>query len=248
MTESLTAIPAAPVHMPVRRPRDLRLDFFRGLAMFIILLAHIPNNSWTLWIPARFGFSDATEIFVFCSGLASALAFGSAFRDRGFGLGTARIGFRIWQVYWAHIGLVLAVTALMAAFDASGWGPEWKVYMGALPLMPWVEQFRDAILGLVTLTWVPNYFDILPMYLAILAMVPAVMLAHRLGGRAGAAALVLAVWAVAQTVRLRYGVDPGAAARPPDCMGLRGVADRVAALRLVQNAPGAVAARGVGRP
>ena len=41
-----------------KRQRDLRLDFFRGLAMFIILLAHTPGNSWTLWIPARFGFSD----------------------------------------------------------------------------------------------------------------------------------------------------------------------------------------------
>jgi hypothetical protein len=50
--------------------RDPRLDFFRGLAMFIILIAHVPSNWWTLWIPARFGFSDATEIFVFCSGMA----------------------------------------------------------------------------------------------------------------------------------------------------------------------------------
>jgi len=52
------------------RVRDPRLDFFRGVAMFIILLAHTPGNPWTLWIPARFGFSDATEIFVFCSGMA----------------------------------------------------------------------------------------------------------------------------------------------------------------------------------
>jgi hypothetical protein len=190
---------AGQVHMPVRRPRDLRLDFFRGLAMFIILFAHIPGNSWTLWIPARFGFSDATEIFVFCSGLASALAFGTVFRDRGLGLGSARISFRVWQVYWAHIGLVLAVTALMAAFDASGIGPEGKFYMGSLPLIPWITQFPEAIIGLVTLTWVPNYFDILPMYLAILAMAPAVMLAQRIGGRWAAAALVLGVWGVAQT-------------------------------------------------
>jgi len=46
--------------------RDPRLDVFRGLAMFIILIAHVPGNFLALWIPARFGFSDATEIFVFC--------------------------------------------------------------------------------------------------------------------------------------------------------------------------------------
>ncbi|MGB0904763.1 MAG: OpgC domain-containing protein, partial [Mangrovicoccus sp.] len=83
------------------RIRDPRLDFFRGIAMFIILFAHIPGNWWTLWIPARFGWSDATEIFVFCSGMASAIAFGGAFARKGWWLGTARVAFRIWQVYWA---------------------------------------------------------------------------------------------------------------------------------------------------
>jgi hypothetical protein len=193
-----------------RKPRDLRLDFFRGLAMFIILMAHIPNNAWTLWIPARFGFSDATEIFVFCSGLASSLAFGSVFRERGFGLGSARIVFRIWQVYWAHIGLVIAVTALLALFDRSGWGSEGLRYLGMLPLIPWTDRFEAALIGLLTLTWVPNYFDILPMYLGILAMLPAVMLAHRLGGRAGAALLVGGVWAVAQTGALDLQSRPWA--------------------------------------
>lgn len=190
----LAAPPAAP-----KRPRDLRLDFFRGLAMFIILLAHTPGNTWTLWIPARFGFSDATEIFVFCSGMASALAFGAAYRDRGWAMGTARILFRIWQVYWAHISLVFAVTALMVWFNASGWGDPDVDYMATLPLIPWREQFDEAITGLLTLTWVPNYFDILPMYLGILAMVPMVMAAHRTGGRGAVAVVVLGVWAVAQT-------------------------------------------------
>ena len=74
-----------------KKPRDPRLDFYRGIGMFIIYIAHIPWNWWTLWIPARFGFSDATEIFVFCSGMASALAFGKVFEIHGWGIGAARI-------------------------------------------------------------------------------------------------------------------------------------------------------------
>ena len=35
--------------------RDPRLDFFRGIAMLIIFVAHVPSNLWTLYIPARFG-------------------------------------------------------------------------------------------------------------------------------------------------------------------------------------------------
>src|SRR5210317_23111 len=114
------------------RVRDIRLDFFRGLAMFIILIAHTPGNFLTSWIPARWGFSDATEIFVFCSGMASAIAFGRAYDVMGWRLGTARVGFRVWQVYWAHVGLFFATLALISVLTETGWGT--RNYVGQLNL------------------------------------------------------------------------------------------------------------------
>src|SRR6516165_11275811 len=101
--------------MPVGRDRDLRLDVFRGLAMLIIFVAHVPGNSWADYIPARFGFSSAAEMFVFCSGCASAIAFGSVFARRGWAIGTIRIAYRIWQLYWAHIGLFLVLVTISVA-------------------------------------------------------------------------------------------------------------------------------------
>ena len=77
---------SAPEQSPVaqkRKLRDPRLDVFRGLGMFIILIAHIPENNLASWIPARFGYSDAADLFVFCSGMASAFAFASLFEKRG---------------------------------------------------------------------------------------------------------------------------------------------------------------------
>jgi len=111
-----TAAPTSAKPLPANpaRVRDLRLDFFRGIAMFIILFAHTPGNFLTSWIPARWGFSDATEIFVFCSGMASAIAFGATFDRVGMWLGSARVVFRIWQVYWAHVGLFFATAAMLA--------------------------------------------------------------------------------------------------------------------------------------
>lgn len=203
MTESGLP-PTAPQR--AKRRRDLRLDFFRGLAMFIILLAHTPGNTWTLWIPARFGFSDATEIFVFCSGMASALAFGSVYLKTGWFFGTARIAFRCWQVYWAHIGVVLATVALMLALDKTGMGAEGKTYANWPSITRIFSHTQDYILGLFTLTFVPGLFDILPMYLVILAMVPVVMGAHRIGGRPAVFALVGGVWLAAQLAGYaRYG-------------------------------------------
>jgi hypothetical protein len=154
----------------VKRPRDERLDVFRGLTMLIIFIAHVPANSWNAWIPARFGFSSGAELFVFCSGFASALAFGSTFVRRGWWLGTARILYRLWQVYWAHVSLVVALVALAALIDSLFGRADLAAQFG-----PLVADPERALLGLVTLTWQPDYLDILPMYLVILALIPVAM-------------------------------------------------------------------------
>lgn len=102
--------------------------------MFIIFIAHLPANSWALWIPARFGFSDATEIFVFCSGMASAIAFGRVFELHGLAMGSARVIYRVWQVYWAHICLFLGVAGMLAFLQINGLTSE--DYVGKLNLWP----------------------------------------------------------------------------------------------------------------
>ena len=136
------------------RVRDLRLDFFRGIAMFIILIAHIQSNWLALWIPARFGFSDATEIFVFCSGMASAIAFGRVFREQGLIVGTARVLYRMWQVYWAHIGLFFAIAATTV------WLTQLQLTDTDYTKMLNLYRFFGAPLAhlpaLLTLTYVPN--------------------------------------------------------------------------------------------
>ncbi len=180
---------------PVRKARDLRLDFFRGLAMIIILINHITDNPWTLWTPSRFGFSDATEIFVFCSGIASALAFGVLFTRAGFWLGTVRVIHRIWQVYWVHLGIFFVGLLAMLLLNQSGWFPRDEV--GALNLYPFLRNTGPNFIGLMTLTYVPNFFDVLPMYIAILAMIPAMILIARIDVRL-AILCSLTLWVTAQ--------------------------------------------------
>ncbi|MBO9409260.1 OpgC domain-containing protein [Shimia sp. R9_1] len=187
------------------KTRDIRLDFFRGIAMFIILIAHVPGNWLTLWIPARFGFSDATEIFVFCSGMASALAFGRVFREQGNMMGTVRISYRVWQIYWAHICLFFAIATAMVALNALL--PEGRNYVGQLNLHPFFKDTPTNLLGLLTLTYVPNYFDILPMYMVILVMLPAVVILAKIN-KALAFAAVVAVWLCANLYDLNFPAEP----------------------------------------
>ena len=80
-----------------RQARDLRLDFFRGLALWFIYLDHIPNNAVS-WITLRnYGFSDAAEAFVFISGYAAAVAYVGVLARRGWLRATAQIARRVWQ-------------------------------------------------------------------------------------------------------------------------------------------------------
>ena len=188
--------------------RDPRLDFFRGIVMFIILIAHTPGNWFTLWIPARFGFSDATEVFVFCSGMASAIAFGAVFRNQGLLMGTARVAFRCWQVYWAHICLFFAIAGTMVFLNNTELFA--RDYVGQLNLYPFFKRPDENLLGLLTLTYVPNYFDILPMYLVVLAMMPLVIALHRLHPLLSLFFVVI-VWFGAQMNTLALPAEPWSA-------------------------------------
>jgi hypothetical protein len=177
-----------------KKSRHLGLDFFRGLAMLIIFIAHVPDNAWDRFIPARFGFSSAAELFVFCSGLASAFAFGAVFVRRGFVIGALRIGYRIWQVYWAHIGLFLVIASLSAA---GTWYLGTRNYIADLNFDLFEQRPLVAIVKMMTLTYVPDLLNILPMYLVLLALVP-VMIACAKLSRWLLFALSIGLWTMVQ--------------------------------------------------
>lgn len=179
---------------PPKTARDPRLDFFRGIAMLIIFMAHVPGNLWNSFIPARFGASDAAEMFVFCSGFAAAIAFGGTFLRSGFWMGTARVVQRIFTLYIAHIFLFLSVAILVYAVTASG---SQEDYIEGLNLYHFFDRPGQQLLGLFTLTYVPNYFDIMPMYMGVLAMMPLVMLCAKVDVRLAfllVAAVYVAQW------------------------------------------------------
>jgi hypothetical protein len=195
---------SAPPLPGTARARDPRLDFFRGLGMFIILYAHIPGSELVNWIPARFGFSDATEIFVFCSGVASSYAFGSVFLKSGWRVGATRIAYRIWQVYWGHVGVFVVVVAMLGAIDAR---LDTRFLGEELNLAPLLADPANRLASFLTLTYVPNFFDILPMYLVILAMTP-FMVAIARRSLAAAIATSLAIWLLSNLRLLELSAEP----------------------------------------
>ncbi len=167
-------------HPAPSQPRDPRLDFFRGAAMFIIYIAHCRGNFLWDYIPARFGISDAANMFVFISGMTASIAFGGTFLRQGWLVGTARIAYRCLQLYAAQIGMffacaVVAVIGTMVYPDTD--------YIEVAEFQRFFSDTGPALVGLFTLTYVPHYIDILPLYIVALAMVPIAMAMARIDPR-----------------------------------------------------------------
>jgi hypothetical protein len=115
--------------------RDLRLDLFRGLALWLIFLDHVPNNIVAWFTIRNYGFSDATEIFIFISGYTAAFVYGRAMMDRGFIVAAARIWKRAWQIYVAHVFLFAIYIAEISYVAQSFENPLYVEEMNALDFL-----------------------------------------------------------------------------------------------------------------
>jgi hypothetical protein len=171
-TATLVAPGPARVVTAVEPGRDLRLDLFRGLALWLIFLDHIPSNVVS-WITIRnYGFSDATEIFVFISGFTAAFVYGRAMRGHGFIIAGARILRRAWQVYGAHIFLFMVYMAEIAYVAGSFDNP---LYAEEMNILDFLKQPDVTLVQALLLKFKPANMDVLPLYIVLLVGFPPVL-------------------------------------------------------------------------
>ena len=153
--------------------RDLRLDLFRGLALWLIFLDHIPSNIVN-WLTIRnYGFSDAAEIFVFISGYTAAFVYGrddaAARRRRGerahpqarlAGLRGARLHLRD-----LHGGDRLPDAAASTTRSTTR---RWARSISC-------KQPGDTLIEALLLKFKPVFMDVLPLYIVLLLAFPPVL-------------------------------------------------------------------------
>jgi hypothetical protein len=154
-----------PARLAPARQRDLRLDFFRGLALIYIFLDHIPSNLLN-WLTVRnYGFSDATEIFIFISGYSAVIAYGGVMRRAGIRLATMRVLRRCWQLYVAHIVTFLIFTAQIAYVAHRFNNP---MFAEEMQIMKLYSDPDITLLQALLLKFRPANLDILPLYIVLL--------------------------------------------------------------------------------
>jgi hypothetical protein len=152
--------------------RDLRLDLFRGIALWLIFLDHIPSNLVAWGTIRNYGFSDATEIFVFVSGYTAAFVYGKEMRERGFIIAGAHILRRAWQIYVAHVFLFAIYLAEISYVATSFENP---LYAEEMNVLDFLKQPDVTIVQALLLKFKPANMDILPLYIVLLLLFPAAL-------------------------------------------------------------------------
>ena len=170
--------------------RDARLDAIRGFLLVIMAAVHVPTPlSQALHEP--FGFTSAAEGFVFLGACLAGRVYGNTYTRSGW-LAMAR---RVWArgkvVYLMHLGVVMpmALLAWTAGSHVAGLANQFHDFLQH----PW-----ESLALMPLLLHQPPLFDILPLYVVLLAATPLAMRAARRAGWTPVLAVSAALWLAAQ--------------------------------------------------
>jgi hypothetical protein len=173
---SEAAARAPAISLPATGERELRLDLFRGLALWLIFIDHLPPSLLTWFTLRNYGFSDATEIFIFISGYTAAFVYGRAMLEQGFVVATARILRRAWQIYVAHVFLFTIFLAEISYVATSFENPLYSEEMG---IMDFLKQPDVTIVQALLLRFRPVNMDVLPLYIVLMLSLPLILFLMR---------------------------------------------------------------------
>ena len=147
------------------RARDLRVDFFRGLALWWIYTDHIPGDVLGDYSLRNFAMCDATEVFVLLAGFGAGIAYGSVMDRQGYLYAAADTLRRAWTLYIAHIFLFVVYTA-QVAYSATAL--DRIFYLEETRLDVLADAPYRALLEALLLRFQPSLLNILPLYVALL--------------------------------------------------------------------------------
>ncbi len=160
----------------VKKERDLRIDFFRGLALIFIFIDHIPDNSWAKVTLKNFGFADASEVFVLLAGYSAGLAYWSTAEKGGFSATFQRASRRAGEIYIWHLG-VLIVSALLLFSAARLFNN--ASYINNIAITELALDPVRTLASAFALIYQPNMMNILPMYVVLMFWLPVAILLLR---------------------------------------------------------------------
>ena len=183
---------------PVEIPRDFRLDLYRGIALWLIFLGHVPGTIFNRIAPWNYGFSDPAEVFIFVSGYANAYVYGRVMEHRGFVVAGAQIWRRTFETYVAQMFLFVVFIGEVAWLSHGS-----HAFDDAMNIRFLHERPEESILAVMQLKFMPVNMDVLPLYIVVLAASPVMLWLLRKAPEL-ALGLAIAVYAAANFAGLNF--------------------------------------------
>ena len=154
------------------RDGDLRLRLLLGIAAWFLFLDHVPHNAVSLLTLRNFGFSGATDLFVFVGGYIAAILYGRMMLERGFVVTATRVFKRLWQLYAAYVVLFVIYIDLIGYVARKSAAP---AIIGEFNVTGIVDHtIRTLIYGLL-LQAKPLNLDVLQLLIVLMAFFPIVL-------------------------------------------------------------------------
>ena len=150
-----------------RPNRDLRIDFFRGVALWCMFIDHLIKGSLRAITFRQYGFCDSAELFVLISGISAGMLYRKTSMRDGLMAARVKILRRVAVLYRTHLilfFLYLAVAGLLMA----------RLNPPSFLEMNNLDGFEAHpllnLLNSVLLRYQPQYLDILPLYILLLLL------------------------------------------------------------------------------
>lgn len=179
--------------------RDPNLDSLRGIFLIIMALNHWPGPV-PGYVSQPLGLVSSAEGFVFVSGMTAGMYYSRFLADKGFSSFKVRALQRACQIYLMHVkylALIFGLGILAGMFQV--------LPVCWVELIPWLENepVQGFLLG-AALIYQPKYFNILPLYILFVLVMPFVLNGFFRGKTVLVLGLSLGIWALAQIGLTEY--------------------------------------------
>lgn len=152
------------------------VDFWRGFALVSIFINHVPGIFYDQFTHRAVSISDSAELFVFLAGWSMHYVIGNPMRPTPMHHVVFRLGGRAVALYAAHMMIVMLAIAILASTARLLDNPLLLEWHNAAAVF---YRPIETHIGIALLSHQLGYFDILPLYVALMLVAPLLAIIDR---------------------------------------------------------------------
>ncbi len=158
----------------MRAPNSI--DFWRGFALVTIFITHVPGILFERYTLREYALCDSAELFVFFAGISLRYVV-TSMESGPLAAAIYRLAGRALTLYFAQIVISVGAIAILSAASLLLDQPYILQWHNAAAMF---DDPVEAHIGLALLRYQLGYFNILPLYVVLMAGAPTIAVFDRL--------------------------------------------------------------------